>query len=194
MSLDVAPLVMESYAQIDREIDAFQLTTQLQCPPGCGWCCENPNVEATPLEMMPLAIELFQRGEVEAWLARVQAVNHTGACVFYRPDPLVAGNGRCQVYQWRPAICRLFGFATITNRAGQPELATCVRHKQMAADAVERAQAAITDGLTAPNFAELCQQVANLDPYLGTQRLPINQALQVAIERVGLQLQMQEQD
>jgi Fe-S-cluster containining protein len=192
MSLDVANQVMESYTQIDQAIDAFQTATGLHCPSGCGWCCENPNVEATPLEMLPLALELFRQGNVDLWLEKVKAINYSGSCVFYKPDPAIPGNGRCQVYLWRPSICRLFGFATVTTKQGQPELAVCVRHKAAMPDIAAAAQEAIAQGLPAPNFAEVAQQIANLNPYLGTERLPINQALRVAIERVGLYLQMGE--
>lgn len=189
---------MESYGQIDQQIADFQAATQLHCPSGCGWCCENPTVEATPLEMLPLALELFRRGEADQWLARATQIyqaggNATGVCVFYRPDPLVEGNGRCQVYQWRPSICRLFGFATVTSKVGQPELAACVRHKALLPDIVAATQEAIAQGLPAPSFAQLSQQVANIDPYLGRQQMPINQALKIALERVGLSLQMNQQ-
>ncbi len=190
MSLDVAHQVIESYTQIDQAIATVQAATGLFCPEGCGQCCENPNVEATPLELLPLALELFRRGEVECWLEKAQTVNYSGCCVFYRPDSTIPGNGRCQVYPWRPSVCRLFGFATVTTKHGHPELAVCLRHKSTSPEAAAAAQEAIAQGLPAPNFAEVTQQIANLNPYLGTERLPINQALQVAIERVGLYLQM----
>jgi uncharacterized protein len=193
MDLTVAQQVMELYTQIDQKIAAFQQATQLHCPPGCGACCENPQVEVTPLELLPLAIELFQRGEATDWLERVSTELLPDVCVFYKPDPLIPGNGRCQVYPWRPTLCRLFGFATVRNRLSQPELAACVRHKATQPDQVAQAQAAIAQGLPAPNFAELSQQVANLDPYWGTQPMPINQALRVALERVGISYQYQDE-
>jgi len=190
MNLVLASKVMASYAQIDQLIDGFVAATQLQCPTGCGWCCSSPNVEATPLEMLPLALELFRRGEALGWLERLTQDNETSTCLFYQPDPLVPENGRCQVYPWRPTVCRLFGWSTVTNKSGQPELLTCVRHKTVTPEVVTAAMDAIANGLEAPSMTELSQQVANIDPELGRQRMPINQALRVALLRVGLELQL----
>lgn len=191
MSLDVAGPVMASYGQIDAAIAEFQAATHLHCPPGCGACCTSPNVETTPLELLPLVWELFNQGLAEHWLAQAAAANFAGPCVFYQPDPAIAGNGRCGVYPWRPSICRLFGFATVTDKAGAPQLAACWRHKELMPDVVAQAQTAIQVGTAiAPNFATATQAITNLDPTLGNQRLPINAALKVAIERVGLYLQM----
>lgn len=195
MNLDVANQVMDSYAQIDREIEEFQSKTHLQCPPGCGWCCENPEVETTPLEMLPLVLELFRRGEADAWLERAEAREFRGQCVFYKPDPMIPGNGRCQVYPWRPSLCRLFGFATVTNKHGQAQLAACVKHKAHQPAQVVAAQEAIAHGQAqAPNFADVAQHLARLDPALAQPRLPINEALKVAIERVGIYLQLAASD
>jgi len=135
--------------------------------------------------MIPLALELWQRGEAIEWIDRAIAVDETGPCVFYQADPLVPGNGRCSVYPFRPAICRLFAFSTVKNKRGQSELAACVRHKEMMPEIVDRAKRAIADGLAAPNFSEVAIQLAMLDPS-GSQQLPINQALKLALERVGL--------
>lgn len=190
MNFVFAAKVMDSYAQIDRLTDVFLATTQLHCPIGCGWCCSSPHVEATPLEMLPLAVELFRRGEAELWLERLGGENETSICLFYHPDPLVSGNGRCDAYPWRPTLCRLFGWSTVTNKSGQPELLACKRHQAMMPEFVERATDAIANGWEAPNLVALSQQVTNIDPDLGRQRMPINQALRVALERVGIELQL----
>jgi hypothetical protein len=55
---------------------------------------------------------------------------------------------------------------------------------------VATAADAIANGLEAPNMAEISQQVANIDPELGRQRMAINQALRIALFRVGLELQL----
>ncbi|NJK37350.1 MAG: YkgJ family cysteine cluster protein [Oscillatoriales cyanobacterium RM2_1_1] len=191
MDLGIASQVMESYTQIDQTIAAFQSATHLDCPPGCGWCCENPEVETTILEILPLVIELFRQETVEFWLQRAADSQYQGQCVFYQPDPSIPGNGRCQVYPWRPTICRLFGFATVTQKSGQVQLAACVKHKAALPAILAQAQGAIAQNqVQAPNFAEVTQQITNLDPTLGQERMPINTALRVAIERFGLYLQM----
>ncbi|MGL5082578.1 MAG: YkgJ family cysteine cluster protein [Microcoleaceae cyanobacterium] len=191
MDLAIAAQVMDAYTRIDQTVETFQAATHLHCPNGCGWCCQNPEVETTLLEMLPLVIELFQRGEIEGWLHQAAASEYQGQCVFYQPDPLIEEKGRCQVYPWRPTLCRLFGFATVTQKSGQEQLAACVKHKTAVPDILKNAQTAIAQGTVhAPNFAEATQQITNLDPTLGQQRMPINAALRVAIERFGLYLQM----
>ncbi len=185
MNADVIQQVKEIFAQIDRQTAVLQAATGLHCPTGCGRCCENPEVETTVLEMIPLALELWQRGEALAWLSRAQAVENRSPCVFYQPDPFVPGNGRCSVYEFRPSLCRLFAFATVTNKQGKPELAACIRHKEMMPETVQQAKAAIADGLAAPNFSEISIQLAMLAPS-GIERFPINQALTLALQRVGL--------
>jgi hypothetical protein len=92
------------------------------------------------------------------------------------------------MYLWRPALCRLFGFAAVTDKSGTPKLAACARHKQQFPDDVAMAQVAMANGVTVPHFADWQTQVANIDPHWGYQQMPINQALQIAIERVSLSL------
>lgn len=186
MNSDVIEQVIWLYNQIDRETTAFQASTGLQCPAGCGRCCENPEIEATPLEMLPLAIELLRRKEAQQWLEHVAELSETSFCAFYQPDSLIPGNGRCSVYRWRPAVCRLFGFATANNKHGKGELSACARHKQTMPATLEEAKEAVAAGLPAPNFSNYAIQLANLDPYLGQVRMPIDRALKVAIERLGL--------
>ncbi len=185
MNANVIEQVKEIFQQIDRQTTALQIATGLHCPPDCGRCCENPEVETTGVEMIPLALELWQRGSAVEWISRSLAVDEKGPCVFYQADPFVSGNGRCSVYQFRPTICRLFAFSTVKNKHGESELAVCVRHKEIMPEIVADAKKAIADGLSAPNFSEVGIQVAMLDP-LGSQQLPINQALKLALERVGL--------
>ncbi|MCS6793644.1 MAG: YkgJ family cysteine cluster protein [Oscillatoriaceae bacterium SKYG93] len=187
----LAEKVFLLYRQIDEQTAALQAATGLQCPSGCGQCCENPDVEATPLEVLPLALELFRRGEALMWLERLEESGNS-ICVFYRPDPVIKGNGRCSMYSWRPTICRLFGFATVKNKQGQLELAACIRHKQIMPEVVCQTQEAIANGFLAPNFSDFSIAIAAIDPYLGRARMSINQAVAMAIKRVGLMFQLAE--
>lgn len=189
MSDNLTQQTMTILEEIDRATTAFQTATGLQCPPGCGACCQNPEVETTPLEMLPIAWELHQRGELSKWIEQMAAVNGEGICVFYRSDPEIAGNGRCSIYPWRPSLCRLFGFAAVVNKQGNPELAACKKHKEVMPEVVTKSQAAIADGLPVPQFADFAMRFRTLEPNLGQERLPINQALKVALERVGLIVQ-----
>jgi uncharacterized protein len=188
MNIDVANQVSILFDEIDRQTRAFQQATGLGCPPGCGRCCENPQVEVTVLDCLPLAMALFEQGTGETWLERLQSPEFD-RCLFYQPDPILPGNGRCSVYPWRPLLCRTFGFATVRNKQGEPELAACAQHKLTQPETVQQCQTAITNGLPAPSFADLATQLAAIDPAIGQQCLPINRAMRLALERVGLQRQ-----
>ncbi len=185
MHSQVSEQVMVVFQEIDRQTANFQATTGLHCPPGCGKCCQSPTVEVTVLDCLPYAIEAWQGGQADAILAQL-ADPDVHYCIFYQADPTLPGNGRCGVYAWRPALCRLFGFATVRTKQAQPELAACAEHKATQLDTVTQIQRALQTGLAAPRFTEFAQQIAEIEPSLGTTYLPINQAWQQAMERVGL--------
>jgi len=172
--------ITQIYSEIDRQIETFQQASGLQCPSGCGKCCENPEVETTPLEVLPLALELLRRDEAEHWLDK--ASENARVCIFYQPDPLIAGNGRCGVYAWRPSLCRLFGFASIKNKYDRPELAACKIHKQTLPQVLKNLPIEL-----APNFGDFSMQLRNLQPDR-SDLVPINQAVAIAINKVGLLL------
>ncbi len=190
MKTDLADQVRDLFAEIDRQTEAFQLATGLNCPSGCGKCCENENVEVTILDCLPLAIALFQQGQAEFWLEQFTDPPRN-SCLFYQADPIQAGNGQCLQYANRPLLCRTFAFATVRNKQGHPELAACAVHRATQPETVQQAQRSIALGLPAPSFADLATQLESIDPSIGRQRYPINQAMRQALERVGLQWQWQ---
>jgi hypothetical protein len=138
--------------------------------------------------MVPMALALIRRGEAAMWIERVVSAGAPSQCVFYQPDEEMPGNGRCQMYLWRPTLCRLFGFAAVMDKSGQPRLAACAKHKQLFSRDVAMADVAIANGFPIPRFGDWQTQIANLDPYWGHQQMPINQALRVALEHLSLSL------
>ena len=189
---DLSYSILGLYSQMDRQTSEIQSRTGLQCPPGCGQCCESSVPHATVLELLPAAQELFSRGEAQPWLERIASIGKNERCVFYHADPLIPGNGCCQLYILRPSVCRLFGFAVKKKKDGNPELITCRRQKEQRLVLVKAAQEAISRGMSVPSFDYFFLQIATLQHSLGTQRLPINQALQFALERYGLTMQLME--
>ncbi len=188
----LAAQTLAVFAEIDRQTAAFQQATGLHCPPGCGKCCEAPTVEVTVLDCLPYAIELHRQNQGDRALQQLATARATATttCIFYAADATIPGNGRCTIYAWRPALCRLFGFATVRNKQGQPALAACAEHKVTQSDRIAQMQPALANQeLAAPSFTQSATQIAELDPALGSQHLPINEAWQQAIERVGLWLQ-----
>ena len=182
---DLSCRVLELYSEMDRQTAELRTVTGLRCLPGCGHCCESTTPEVTATELLPAAEELFSRGEAQQWLESITSVGETARCVFFQPDPLIPGNGHCQLYALRPSVCRLFAFAVMKNNNGKPELLTCCRQKEQMPFVVERAQEAISGGMVVPGFDYFFLKMVALEPSLGRQRLPINRALHLALERYG---------
>lgn len=183
---DLPSEVIRTYREIDRKTGRLQAATGLRCPSGCGACCESPEVEATVPEALPLAHEIYRRKEEEAVLRAVEERENRGdlRCALYLLDPVSPGKGRCSYYQFRPLLCRLFGFASRKNKHGDLEFCPCRVIKQRSPEAVRRAEIRISKGLDAPVYQESFVRIASMDPGLGYRRLPINRALKEALEQL----------
>ncbi len=185
---DLEKKVLRAYRALDRQIRDFKLRSGLRCGSLCGVCCESSCVEATPLECLPLAREIFRREQEEA--VSLALDRHADAddsrCALYRPDPENPEQGRCAWYPFRPLICRLFGYTVRKNKYGKPELSLCrvmlrdpevlVKLTQLSTEALEQ--------MHPPVYQSSFLSVASLDPATGFHLLPINQALREAMEYV----------
>ena len=176
------------YADLDEQISQFQKESGINCLKGCGQCCENPAVETTVLEMLPLAFSLWRTDKALFGLESAEKTNRLGRCVFYRPDPRVPGNGRCGCYSFRPLICRLFGFSAVPNKNRRSVWVTCLRIKKEYAQTVKKVQEKIDEGFFIPIMNSYSMRIFGVDPSLGGRQLPINGAIAAAIEKVGLVL------
>lgn len=175
--------VLQKYLELDDSIREMQSNVGLGCPPGCGVCCENPNVEASILEVFPLAWQLLTLGLAESVYEQLSDIgNVPSVCHFYRKDESIEGNGRCSVYSVRPLLCRLFAYAAIRNRDGKPELAFCKIHKRTQPEVVEFTKKKIGEGMSVPMYRDWSLKISQLRPDLGTELLPLNLAVRKAIE------------
>jgi len=173
--------ILRIYRGIDEDTAAFSAATGLVCPPGCGRCCENPRVDATVVEMVPAALWLVESGLAEEFRQRAEQA-HGAWCIFFEPQG--DGLGRCGAYAWRPTICRLFGFAGVRRKGGARELAACAVHSGTQPDVVTSAMEQVEEGLNMPVFEDAARKVLAVHPEDGRIRLPINDALLLALERV----------
>ncbi|MBS3906954.1 MAG: hypothetical protein KGZ49_07945 [Syntrophaceae bacterium] len=62
---ELSHMVLELYSEMDRQTAEFRNATGLRCLPSCGQCCESAPPEATVIELLPAAEELFSRGEAQ---------------------------------------------------------------------------------------------------------------------------------
>jgi Fe-S-cluster containining protein len=164
---------------------AFVTLTGVSCPDGCGECCTHSRVEAVTVEMMPLALDLWQKGEADFWLERIPGSRENPACVFYKPDPANPLRGRCMVYEMRPLVCRPFGFFMTRSGHGQFVYSGCrvigQKDPQMHRNAVETLSTAESPSL----YSDYGIRILGLDSGSGKTMLPVNKAALTAILKIG---------
>lgn len=173
------------YAQLDLEIAQFQNQTQLQCLTGCGNCCNNATIEASPLEFLPWAFHMFLIGKAEDALKALKPKVKHSICHIYSPLSLTDTiMGSCNDYPYRGLICRLFGYAASRDKYGKQRLVTCKRIKENQETFYNEANEAINNGLYVPMFTDYYMQLSQIDFRLGNTIVPINKALKLALEEV----------
>lgn len=179
---DLAAQVMDVYEQLSEQFSTYQSQSGLTCSPGCGACCNKPDIEVTPLEMLPYAFHLFDQGLAESTLSALD--NYNGfACMQYQRQSLDGTKGYCGIYHWRPGLCRMFGAAGYTTKSGGVSLSVCREIKHQLPEKYANALI-MTDAQRPPMLAEGQARLAQLDPTLGGMRMPINDALKFSLEKI----------
>ncbi len=184
---DCRAKALELLEEAERATEEFAARTKIKCREGCGQCCLKPGIEVQVVEMLPLANALLEASEADIWYDKA-ASDPEGRCVFYAADPKDQTLGRCQKYELRPSLCRLFGFAAVSTKDSKhPALAACFWHKRLQPDAVAAAQKSIDAGESVPLFADFRMRMFALAPTPSySEIMPINRALMLAIEKVEL--------
>ena len=169
---------------LEIELNNFTATTQLFCNNGCGKCCTNPTMEASPLEFLPWAFHLFKIGEAENTLEKLN--NHSNP-ICYNYSQTSETNlhlGSCSTYKYRGLVCRLFGYGATRDKFAQLRLATCSIIKDEQTNKYNAANEAINNGLYVPIFTDYYMNLSQIDFRLGNTYVHINKALQMALEEV----------
>jgi len=175
-------LVENLFLQLEKETVSFHKTSGISCVSGCGICCTYPTIEASPLEFLPWAFDLFLNGEAENTLQTITQ-NQDQTCFIYSPLSLHS-TGRCSNYKYRGLICRLFGSAANTDKYATLRLATCKIIKEGQSEQYSSVSEAIQKGLYVPIFTDYYMKLSQIDFLLGNKIVPINKALILAIEEV----------
>lgn len=168
----------------------YQQASGLHCLEGCGQCCKNPEVEASVLEMLPLALRFYDEGQLEVWLEKLGRAQNE-ACLLYVSHSPDGKLGRCGAYQERPSLCRMFGVAGYYNKHREVVLSVCKYIKEQYPQLTQERESAATPENT-PMLVQWAYKLTQLDPALIQDRMPVNQALKKALEKVALYAQYQE--
>jgi len=163
------------YRHLDRHVSAFKRRSGLSCVNGCGLCCRTGELNATILEFLPAAYDLYLKGEADTVLQQITDKKDT-FCVFYNP---LSHGENCTHYSQRGLICRLFGFSVRTDKHGQRSLVTChlIKSTMDSLLSMQSLEAA-------PSLSSYYMRLYGIDPALSVRYIPVNQAIKEAVEHV----------
>lgn len=178
MLIDRVRAVKRVYKELDAEIEIFKNKSKISCLKGCSECCLNNAIEATVLEFLPAAYELYRKGGSEQVVDKLALNGEDRRCIFYNP---FNEHGGCSMYENLGLICRLFGFSVRADKNGNPQLVSCriIKHS-VNVELLER------NLRMSPFTSDSYLKLYGIDPNLAVRHLPINRAIQRAIELVTL--------
>lgn len=179
-----ATAVSAVFKALDQAISEFQGVSGMDCFFGCGQCCTKPDIEASILEFLPLAIQHYEEDNAEQMYDLLSAGNDDPICVNFKSHANQEDRGRCTEYTNRGLICRLFGYSARVDKYGQNELVTCVRIKEESPEAYQKGAVHVKEGGTVPVMSNYYRQLQAIDFELANQRLPINEAMLEALKTV----------
>ena len=177
------------YDQMWEAFSQYQAASGLNCLVGCGKCCNNPEVEASVLEMFPLAVRILDENKLEEWLDKLEGPTQDH-CLMYEPHSPDGSKGQCGVYKERPSLCRMFGVAGFYNKHHEVTLSVCKLIREKYPDLTKIRESEVSD--KTPMLITWSYRLAQIDPGLIQDRMPINLALKKALERIALYAQYQE--
>jgi len=177
-------LVEALFKELEEETKEFYKKGGLGCISGCGFCCANPKIPATPLEFLPLAFDLYEKGLAVDIANQLAMEEIPGNCIVYRAQSEDEKKGFCGSYAYRGLICRLFGASSRKNtKTGTRELITCKILKENFPQEYRETTERINSDLDIPVSIAWYTRLHDIDEYLGSQ-YPINQAILMALELV----------
>lgn len=179
--------LLKIYDELGTTFSDYQKGAGLHCLPGCGRCCNNPDIEASMWEMIPLAFKFYQEGKLEEWIEKLEKTPQD-TCLLFVPESQDRTKGKCGAYTERPLVCRLFGVAGHYNKHHNVTLSICKYIKQEYPDLAKIVEGEATEENT-PMLSQGSFKLTQLDPQLIQNRMPVNQALKLALEKVALYAQ-----
>ncbi len=175
--------VLTVFKTIDEDTARFQQATGLHCFPKCNGCCIRPHIEATILEFLPLAYHLYLENQAEEWWNRMKEMTTDPHCGLLKPR-ITAEKGFCIAYDYRPLVCRLFGYSAVLDKNQRPQLATCEILKKNRTEIFQKAVADIEKGLPVPVMKNYFFHLYSIDMTLTREFYDISTALFRALEEV----------
>lgn len=171
------------YKELDHDLLTYQNEAKYQCLTGCSRCCHSPNIEATVLELLPLAFHLYKENLANHFYEQLDQ-HLSPLCVLFEPINAIVRKGACAQYEFRPMVCRLFAFSFTRNKFGKPTLLTCKEIKTNYVDACNFVSERVNQGMEVPMATNYYTSLSAIDHHLTRTSYPINEAMRLAIELV----------
>jgi len=178
---DLAVRISQEYAEMTRVFSDFQQTSRLHCPKSCGECCANPDIEATPLEMLPMVMNLLDSKKLTPDF--IKTIDQSSLCFAYSMKENNPSMGQCLEYKNRPSICRMFGVAGYKLKNENTTVSVCKILKEKYPEYFLRLK---NNSNNAPLMATWSTKIRVLDPELGFKYHQINQAFKLMAQKVML--------
>ena len=171
------------FTELETETKQFVAESGLGCVSGCGFCCANPKVPASPLEFLPLAFDLYEKGMAESILTIVEKKDEDASCVMYRPQSKDGSKGFCGNHTNRGLICRLFAASARKTKYGKKDLIICKVLKEEKAVEYQNTIERINHDMDIPLATAFYSRLEEIDQSL-CQQFTINEAIAFALELV----------
>ena len=161
----------------DEQSALFKKHAHIDCLEFCADCCRYNDIEATPIEFLPLAWHAYKLGFIDEWLEKL-CNNNSKQCIF---SAFEDGRWGCKVYPVRGMICRLFGFSAVKDKNGKHVLAVCHTIKEKSPNMAVKASEYAKKGGKIPVLEEFYSQLSDIDFTLANEYFPINEAIKQAL-------------
>lgn len=182
--------IMQEFVGISSVYSNFQNTNSLSCNYGCGRCCFKSDIYCSPVELLPLALDLIERGEAVEVLDK--CLNHkANHCVFMKITDLEAGKGQCTVYEFRPLVCRTFGVAGKHDKDGRVSFSVCATLKETKPLDYAELLFRKFENNDIPFIDKSKKNLICIDPDFLQEEFPINVSLSMLLDKLLLEQSFQ---
>ena len=185
----LAKSILNEFNLISDEFSSFQKKSNLACIEGCGKCCFKPDIYCSPMELLPMALELIKQGVAEDYLNNIESSG--SRCIFLNVTDEENFKGHCTNYEHRPLTCRTFGVYLRhgKNKIIEPMVCKVLKEQKSREYEILKETDFTSEGPQA--FIDVCKsRLASLDPSLMDEEMPINQSLKIMLSKMLMYLDL----
>lgn len=175
--------VEKLFAKLDIKIQQFKTHSELSCISPCIKCCLKENLEASVLEFLPLAYNIFINNKVDETLKLLET--NMPYCILLNHLNIAGQNSDkgCSNYINRGLICRLFGFSASTDKYGALALYTCKDIKQLHFEKIQKIVPNLHHSKI-PLLSYWYEKFSAIDPSMANEYHKINESIYLALTKV----------